>query len=145
MPKTSAASTDEALRKCQRECKARCCRYFTVQIPAPKLKSDFDELSWFLAHNDVRVYVESRRWHVEVQNRCKHLSKSNLCAAYEKRPDVCSGYDIEACEYPERPAYDLYFSSQTEFDAWWAKKREREGRRRRARAAKSRRSRPAAG
>ncbi len=141
MPEGNAKSADEARRRCQYECGARCCRYLTIQIPAPKLKSDFDEIRWFLAHRDISVYVESRRWQVEVRNRCKHLKSSNLCDAYERRPDVCRLYDVEACEYPERPLHSLQLDSEEEFDLWLARRQARERRKRRARAAKKRASR----
>ena len=119
---------------CQSVCKARCCRYVTVQIKAPKDKADFDELSWFLAHEHISVYFEGRRWHVEFRTRCKHLNRANLCSIYETRPLVCRGYDAEACEYPARPKHDLHFDTKEEFDHWWEAKRERERRRRRRRA-----------
>jgi Fe-S-cluster containining protein len=132
MPRSKTAGADKTRRRCQHDCRGRCCRYITIQISAPRLKSDFDEISWFLAHRDVSVYVESRRWNVEVRNRCKHLMRNNLCAIYERRPDVCRGYEAEVCEYPERPVHDRQFDSQDEFDVWWSKRRERQRRKRRA-------------
>lgn len=138
MTRTASSPATEMQRRCQRECKARCCRYITVVLPAPRQKADFDELSWFLAHEDISVYVESRRWHLEVGNRCKYLTKDNLCRAYDGRPDVCRGYETDECEYPDRPSHALHFDTKDEFDYWWARKRERE-RRRRKRLARSRR------
>ncbi|NIR03500.1 MAG: YkgJ family cysteine cluster protein [Gemmatimonadales bacterium] len=140
MPKASVPADQRHI--CQKLCKARCCRYITVQIKAPRLKADFDEIGWFLAHENISVYFHGRRWHVEVRTRCEHLTRSNLCSAYETRPLVCRDYDIEACEYPARPRHDLHFDTQQEFEGWWARKRERERRRRRkrARAARARRT-----
>jgi len=133
MPKNS--TTDTGKRDiCRKVCKARCCRYVTVQIKAPKMKADFDELSWFLGHEHISVYFEGRRWHVELRTRCKHLNRGNLCSIYETRPLVCRSYDVEECEYPARPKHDLQFDTQEEFDRWWNGKRERERRRRRRRA-----------
>ncbi len=131
-------TTNDQLHRCQHLCQARCCRYLTIMIPAPRRKVDFDELSWFLAHEDVSVYFNDRRWHVEVRNRCRHLSADNLCAIYETRPGVCRSYDGEECEYPSRPRHDLQFDTKEEFDAWWRKKqgRERKRRQQRARAAR---------
>jgi Fe-S-cluster containining protein len=136
MSKSVVNDTDQ-LDCCQRLCRGRCCRYITIQIPAPRLKADFDEISWFLAHDDISVYFNARRWHVEFRSRCKHLTEQNLCAIYETRPVVCRGYDADECEYPERPKHDLQFNTQDEFEAWWASKREqvREARRQRGRAA----------
>jgi Fe-S-cluster containining protein len=142
MPKQSKETTKEAQQRriCQELCEARCCRYITIHIDAPRLKADFDEISWFLAHENISVYFHGRRWHVEVRNRCKYLTRNNLCSAYDDRPLVCRSYDSDECEYPDRPKHDLHFDTKQEFDAWWARKRERERRRRRrrARAARSR-------
>jgi Fe-S-cluster containining protein len=122
-------------RVCQELCEARCCRYVTVQIDAPRVKADFDEIAWWLAHENVSVYFYGRRWHVEMQTRCKHLAPDNLCGAYGARPAVCRDYAAEECEYPERPRHDLQFNTREEFEGWWEKKQDRARRRRRGRAA----------
>jgi Fe-S-cluster containining protein len=109
--------------RCQQECQARCCRYITVQLPAPKNVRDLDEIAWWLAHHDVSVYVESRRWHLEVRVRCKYLNDDNLCVIYEHRPRVCRDYDTAACEYPGRPEHALQFDSMDDFNYWREKKR----------------------
>jgi len=129
---TSAGT--RSLRMCRDLCQGRCCRYITVQIKAPRLKADYDEIGWFLAHENISVYFYGRRWHVEMRTPCKHLDGSNLCTIYESRPLVCREYDTEACEYPNRPRHDLQFDTKEEFDIWWEGKRRREQRRRRARA-----------
>ena len=137
MPRDRTTDTDQR-DICRIVCEARCCRYVTVQIKAPKAKADFDELSWFLAHENISVYFEGRRWHVELRTPCKHLSRGNLCSIYETRPLVCRSYDVGACEYPARPKHDLQFDTREEFNRWWAGKRERERRRRRRRATAAR-------
>ena len=125
-----------ARRRCQFECKSRCCRYITIVIPAPRCRADLDELSWFLAHQNISVYVEARRWHVEVQNRCKHLGKNNLCETYENRPGICREYATGFCEYPERPHHSLHFDTKEAFDSWRARRKRLQQERRRVRAAK---------
>lgn len=129
-----AARDRDQLDICQRLCKARCCRYVTVQIHAPRIKADFDEISWFLAHENVSIYYHHRRWHLELRTRCKNLTPKNLCGIYHNRPIVCSGYDSEGCEYPARPKHELQFDTKADFDAWWEQKRARERRKRRTRA-----------
>jgi len=133
MARVASANTQRDI--CQYECRARCCRYITIQIDAPRLKADFDEIAWWLAHENVSVYFFGRRWHVEIQTRCKHLTKDNLCGSYEDRPAVCHDYNTDECEYPERPRHDLQFDTREQFEIWWKKKRDRARRRRRARAA----------
>jgi uncharacterized protein len=120
-----AVALEEAAGRCQFKCMARCCRYITVQIPAPKGKRDLEELSWFLAHREVSVYVESRRWHLEFRTPCKYLTQENLCAIYDDRPDVCRDYSTDACEYPTRPEHSLQFDSRDDFEYWRAAKSKR--------------------
>jgi len=133
MAKTGLNVADQ-LHLCQRLCRGRCCRYIIIRIPAPRLKADFDEISWFLAHENISVYFNARRWHIEVRSRCKHLTEQNLCDSYETRPSVCRGYAADECEYPDRPKHDLQFDTREDFDAWWHSKRARERRRRRERS-----------
>lgn len=115
---------------CQRVCGAKCCRYITVFLPAPRRKVDFDELSWFLAHEGVTVYVRGRRWHLEVATPCRYLTPDNLCAIYERRPDVCRQHDPRECENAASLDHSLHFSTKEEFDRWWAMRRKRQGQRR---------------
>jgi Fe-S-cluster containining protein len=116
----------KATVRCQDECGARCCRYVTVQIPAPKNARDLDEISWWLAHHHVTVYVESRRWHLEVRTPCKYLTGDNLCGGYEQRPNVCRNYDPASCEFPARPLHTLEFDTREAFDGWREKKRKQQ-------------------
>jgi Fe-S-cluster containining protein len=132
----SSLTPDELAARCQRECQARCCRYITVQIDAPKNGRDLDEISWWLAHREVSVYVESRRWHLEVRTPCRNLSDENLCVIYADRPDVCRSYKTEACEYPARPHHTLQFDGRDDFEYW------REGQRKRRNAKRRARTRP---
>ena len=122
MAQSQETFTETSVR-CQELCGARCCRYLTVQIPAPKDAIDLDEISWWLAHHHVTVYVESRRWHLEIRTACKYLTGDNLCSAYEERPNVCRQYDPAECEYPARPQHTLQFDTREDFDSWREKKR----------------------
>jgi hypothetical protein len=133
MAMMEGTAEEEKRRICQQVCRSRCCRYITVVLPPPRRKWDFDELSWFLSHENISVYVEARRWHLEVRNPCKHLTSDNLCAIYERRPQVCRDYDHDSCEYPERPRHKLHFDTREEFDSWVEKRREERRLRRQAR------------
>jgi len=131
-------SNDEELRRrCQRDCHSRCCRYITIILRAPRRKADFDELSWWLAHKNIIVYVESRRWHLEVRNPCKYLNGDSLCGIYPDRPEVCREYKIKSCEYPERPPHTLHFDTKEAFDTWLARRKLLQKERRRQRTARS--------
>ncbi len=122
--------------RCQQNCQARCCRYITVQIDAPKDKRDLEEIAWWLGHHHVSVYVESRRWHLEVRVPCKYLSDENLCIIYDHRPSVCRDYDTAACEYPARPEHTLQFDSMEDFNYWREGKRRARAERRQVRSDK---------
>lgn len=123
----------EADRVCRYECGSRCCRYITVVLPPPRRKWDFDEVSWFLAHESTSVYVEGRRWHLEVHTPCKYLTSDNLCLTYENRPEVCREYDYGSCEYPERSEHSLHFDTREAFETWLSKRREEQQQKRRQR------------
>jgi len=123
-----------ARARCQEHCQARCCRYLTVQIPAPQRECDLDELSWLLAHEHVTVYVAARRWHVEVRTRCRYLTANNLCAIYDSRPKVCRDHSPRECEYLGPPKMTLQFDQMEDFDAWRAKERQARATRRVAKA-----------
>jgi Fe-S-cluster containining protein len=130
----SELSAEDALRRCQQECEARCCRYVTLILPAPKHQYDYDEWSWFLAHENISIYFAGRRWHMEMRSRCRYLSEDNLCTIYEKRPEVCRSYPTGVCEYAGRTKHQLHFDTREKFDRWWHRKRAKERRRRRERA-----------
>lgn len=60
---------------------------------------DFDELEWFVSHENITAYKDHENdWILEVLTPCKNL-KNNLCAIYEDRPNVCRGYDPENCTH----------------------------------------------
>jgi Fe-S-cluster containining protein len=123
---------DQAARTCQRACRAKCCRYITTVLEPPRRKVDFDELGWFVSHEGVSVYVQGRRWHLQVATRCRYLTPGNLCAIYDTRPDVCRDYDPKDCEHDAKLEYSLYFDTKDDFDRWYAKRLERQRKRRRA-------------
>jgi len=81
-------------------CKGMCCRYVTVDYPAPTTWEDFDEIRWYILHKGVIVYkVEDEdTWRIEFQTPCKHLDQeTGLCKIYSHRPDVCKEYSTEEC------------------------------------------------
>lgn len=81
-------------------CGSKCCRYVIVEFPG-KLKSlsDFDELRWLVAHKGVSIYKDCDGWHMLFETECEHLDTAGLCDVYAKRPEVCSGYENDDCEF----------------------------------------------
>jgi len=132
--RTEGKTPAEILAQCRAKCQSKCCRYLVIPLPPPRRVVEFDELSWFLAHQSVSVYVQGRRWHLEVRTPCKYLDEANLCTNYDRRPQVCRDYDIEACEYPAQPKYSLRFDTREQFDRWVKRRREAQRRRRARRA-----------
>jgi hypothetical protein len=87
------------MAKCN-ECDGHCCKYITVQIDEPKDDIDFEELKWFLCHENILVYIDhDGQWCLEVKTHCKFQDqKTNLCTIYETRPKVCQEHLEEECE-----------------------------------------------
>ncbi len=81
------------------QCAALCCRYFALPIETPTTRKDFDDIRWYLCHENVAVFIEEKTWYVAVMNKCKHLQKDNRCGIYETRPKICRGYSTENCDY----------------------------------------------
>jgi len=69
-----------------------------VEVPTPRRKVDVDEMRWFLAHENVTSYLEDGQWHLQIYNRCKHLTDDHTCSNYEDRFDVCRQYEPHECE-----------------------------------------------
>jgi Fe-S-cluster containining protein len=84
---------------CPEACRAICCRYVTTKIDAPRTKMDFDELYWFLCHENVEVFIEARKWYVQFDTPCRNLDETSRCLNYRIRPHVCREHSEEECEY----------------------------------------------
>ena len=81
------------------QCAALCCRYFALPIETPETRKDYDDIRWYLCHENVAVFIEEKTWYVAVMNKCKHLQKDNRCGIYETRPKICRGYSTDNCDY----------------------------------------------
>jgi Fe-S-cluster containining protein len=82
-----------------RKCDALCCRYVALPIDKPKTPGDFNDIRWYLLHENVEVFVEEGDWYVEFKARCKALGPDRLCKVYETRPRICRQYKTGSCEY----------------------------------------------
>jgi len=81
------------------ECDGKCCRYIATEIDEPETKEDWDEIKWFLYHENVVVYKDNdKEWIVEFRTRCKNLDENNQCKIYDKRPQKCRDHEAESCE-----------------------------------------------
>lgn len=89
----------EKKESCPESCQARCCGYVATKIDAPRTKMDFDELYWFLCHENVEVFIEARRWYLLFHTPCSNLDGRSRCAVYPARPHVCRQHAEKECEF----------------------------------------------
>jgi len=102
-------------------CGAKCCRYVVVEIDKPRAKIDCEEIRWFLAHENVLVYIDGddRTWNVQFDTPCRHLDANNRCTIYGRRFEICRDHDPETCEVSDGEQTDTVFRTTEDFDRWW--------------------------
>ncbi len=103
-----------------RRCAGLCCRYFALPIETPETRDDYDDIRWYLCHENVSVFVEDGDWYLSVKNACRHLSpESYECGVYERRPKICRRYKHADCDYvPGEYEYELHFTCDREMDEY---------------------------
>ena len=101
-------------------CQAGCCKYYSMQLDTPRTAEDFDDMRWYLMHEDTHVYKYEDGWYLMVLRRCRHLEPTGLCGIYDRRPRICAEYDPKDCEFTGKVPYDLYFRNDAELEAWLA-------------------------
>jgi hypothetical protein len=107
-----------------RECRARCCRYVSVEIDRPTSKRDYDTVRWYLLHKNIHVFVDhDRKWFVEFMTECEELASDQSCGSYLTRPQVCRdhGWPIGSCEFFADPCLH-YFRTAPEFERYLDRK-----------------------
>ena len=99
------------------ECQAQCCRYVAVEIDTPKTKKEFDDVRWYLLHENIYVFVDhDDAWHIEFRTRCRALGDDHLCHEYADRPQICRdhGWPVGCCEFFDAP-YKVRFKTPEEY------------------------------
>jgi uncharacterized protein len=105
------------------ECRAKCCKYFALQIDTPRTKQDLEQIRWYLSHEKVTVFVEKRKWFLDVANECRFLTKDHKCGIYEKRPIVCREHSTYDCERGDDDfGHEHVFRSIDEIDRYIKKR-----------------------
>lgn len=124
MPKTKKITDDQKNKNLCRGCDA-CCRYVITEIDKPTDKSDFDNITWFLHHKNVNVYIgHDNKWYLEFVTPCEQLGSSKLCKIYEKRPQICRKYKQADCpKYNDDTVEKHYFKCAQELDDYMQKKK----------------------
>jgi uncharacterized protein len=124
------------------KCVALCCRYFALPIDNPETSREFDDVRWYLCHENIVVFISKKQWYVGVMSRCKHLEPDNKCGIYQTRPRICRSYSTDNCDY-HGGDYDFeeLFTSADQLQRYAAEKlkaeREKKTRPKRAGAARS--------
>ena len=92
-------------------CTAKCCRYFALPIEVPDTWNEYDDIRWYLAHDQTSVFVDEGAWYLLVHTTCKYLGSDNLCGIYEDRMAICRKYTTVDCEYDDDSVYDKLFET----------------------------------
>jgi Fe-S-cluster containining protein len=102
------------------KCDGLCCRYFALPIEDPEDWDDFDDIRWYLCHENIDVFLEDGDWYMNVRNKCKHLSEKDYkCDMYEKRPKICRGYKMADCDYTSADyGYELHFKNDRQMEEY---------------------------
>jgi Fe-S-cluster containining protein len=102
------------------KCTGLCCRYFALPIETPETRADYDDIRWYLCHEDITVFVEDGDWYLNVKNKCRYLSeKDHACLIYDKRPKICRKYKHSDCDFVEGEyEYELHFTSAKDMDEY---------------------------
>lgn len=101
-----------------------CCRHIAVKIDKPESKKEFDQIRWFLLHEDVWVFIDNDdSWNLQVNNRCEKLKDDTMCGYYNERPQICLDYSSENCERNgDGDSFKVMFKSLEDFESRVEKK-----------------------
>ena len=101
------------------ECGAKCCRYFCFEIDEPTDYDGFEDVRWFLLHQDVSVHIDEGDWYISIGNRCKMLGLDDRCQAYDTRPNICRKYAPANCDHTGGDyQYDEHFTTAEQLEAY---------------------------
>jgi Fe-S-cluster containining protein len=102
------------------KCTGMCCRYIALPIETPEDRSDFDDIRWYLCHENISVFVEQGDWYLNVKTNCRNLSETDYkCKIYDKRPKICRGYKTDDCDMTDADYdYELHFTSDQQMEEY---------------------------
>lgn len=110
---------------CER-CMGQCCRYVAVEIDKPKNKRDYDQIRWYLRHQDVHVFIDhDKDWCIEFKAKCAELGHDHRCLKYATRPNVCREHGVNKdCEYykSQGDPYIICFDTAEQFEKYLDKR-----------------------
>jgi len=101
------------------QCTGLCCRYFALAIETPEDWDDFDNIRWYLSHENVAVFVEDGDWYLNILTPCKYLDSAHRCTNYDLRPAICRGYKTHNCEITsDEYDYQLHFTDDKQMEEY---------------------------
>ena len=101
------------------KCTGLCCRYFALPIETPEDREDYDDVRWYLSHNNITVFVEDGDWYINIKNKCQHLKKDYMCGIYNTRPKICRNYSRNDCDLIEGEYdYELHFTNDKQMEEY---------------------------
>ena len=104
------------------KCDAYCCKHVAVHIDAPQTSEDYDNIRWYLLHENVWVSIDFEdRWLVEFKTPCRHITDDFKCSIYKNRPAICREYPgkNELCEgETETPSYKELFKNDSDLERY---------------------------
>lgn len=127
-PPAAAPPAPDQFTVCTRLCGARCCRYITVAVPAPRSEADWDEVRWWLAHEGTLVSQDDEGWMLHVRTPCRNLRSDNACAVYPDHMLACQDYDPSDCEFTGEVPFDVLLTCETDLARYLERRRLRRGR-----------------
>lgn len=77
------------------ECEARCCKVITLLLKKNRTPEEEDDTQLVLAHEGTVLKEEEGVQYIEIDSRCKYLTKDNECSIYDKRFNLCKRYKCE--------------------------------------------------
>ena len=103
------------------------CRHIARVIDRPTTRVDFDNIRWYLMHENIQVGIDQdNSWLLEAATPCRHLQSDHRCGIYETRPFVCREFPgtLDSCEHEDKtPVYRLLFTNGSELVRWMEKAR----------------------
>ena len=102
------------------KCSGKCCRYFMLELDTPRSKSDFENIRWYLAHEEIIIYIEKKQWFMLVATPCRFLDAENKCGIYDNRPQICREHDPFDCEFDQAYSADQKFETLEDLDRYIA-------------------------
>jgi Fe-S-cluster containining protein len=119
MTKAIAKKHTKVTHACTK-CTGLCCRYFALPLDNPEEWKDYDDIRWYLCHENTSVFVEDGQWYLNVDTKCRYLSSDNhRCEIYQMRPKICRKYDTDKCDLSGHDyGYELHFTNDKQMEEY---------------------------